>query len=170
MRNERSIPDRKRIVSTEDHRHRGHRLVELAERLPGREPTDGAMALTDGLTYRTRYWRCRECGQERNSRAEFDAPCPSKPTPGGPTDGGYSINDPRTQQALSTDLRVEAGDRSGVFVIESADGTTHRVDLRAESCTCADNQDGKSFCVHLRRADIEHRSGLWPRPSRRSAD
>lgn len=170
MSNQRSIPDRKRVVSTEDRPHRGHRLVEIAERLPGREPTDGTSPLTDGPTYRTRYWRCRECGQEHNSRSAFDAPCPSKSTPVSPTDGGYSIEDPRTQQALSPELRVEPGDQPGVFVVESTDRPTHRVDLRAESCTCADSQDGQSFCVHLRRADIEHRSGLVPRPHRRSAD
>lgn len=53
-------------------RETGHALVAVEETLPGKEPTQYDVDLTEGppYTYRARYRRCRCCGQERNCRAE----------------------------------------------------------------------------------------------------
>jgi len=83
-----------------------HELIAIDEWLPGREPTPYEIDLTNGYEYRTRYWRCRNCGQERNRREEFSNQCgtPAPPTP--LEAGGYSIDEPRTRRALNEDMDV----------------------------------------------------------------
>jgi len=81
-------------------------FVAIDEWLPGAEPTPYELNLTDGYEYRTRYWRCRKCSQERNHRDEFTVPC-DNPQPATALEaGGYSINDPRTRRALNEKLDV----------------------------------------------------------------
>ncbi len=93
--------DREQRYSGDVARLNGHELIAIDEWLPGREPTPYEIDLTDGYEYRTRYWRCRNCGQERNRRNEFRDQCetPALSTP--LEEGGYSIDDPRTRRALS---------------------------------------------------------------------
>lgn len=75
--------DRNRAYSGDVARLNGHELLAIDEWLPGKAPTPYDIDLTDGYEYRTRYWGCRNCGQERNQRSEFDSRCtaPQLPSP-----------------------------------------------------------------------------------------
>ena len=89
--------DRDRSYPGDVARLNGHELVAIDEWLPGAEPTPYELNLTDGYEYRTRYWRCRKCGQERNHRDEFTDPWDNpQPSTVLETDG-YSI-DPCTER------------------------------------------------------------------------
>lgn len=161
MTNSREIPDRKRILTTNTDPARGHELARIAERLPGDEPTDAGIYLTDGPTYEARYWRCLGCGEERNQRQEFHDHCASTLTLA-QTDGGYSIMDDRTRAALAEDMSVHPDRDDGVYGVRGESNLTHRVDLHDRTCTCADFQRHRAFCKHLRRVDIEVRTGTIP--------
>lgn len=90
--------DRKRQYSGNIARLNGHKLVAIDEWLPGTEPTPYEIDLTDGSEYRTRYWCCRNCSQERNRRDGFIDRCES-PDPPTPLEAGrYTIDDPRTRR------------------------------------------------------------------------
>ncbi len=65
--------DRERRYSGDVARLNEHELVAVDEWLSGTEPAPYEIDLTDGYEYRTRYWRCRNCGHERNRRDEFSA-------------------------------------------------------------------------------------------------
>ena len=158
-----AISQRKRIVSYADRPRDGHRLLEIEERLLGQRPTDIGRSLTDGPTYRTRYWRCRQCGQERSSQSAFGHTCPAQSPLTPKADGGYFVADPRTRTALTADLRVQHVGPGDVYTVSAPGKITHRVDLRAESCTCPDYRLENAYCVHLRRVDIEVRTGTVPR-------
>lgn len=157
-----------RSTDQPDPRRTDHSLVAVTEYLPGREPTDYDVDLTEGppYTYRTRFWRCRKCGQERNRRSEFTEPCEGAPRPHPLSDGGYSIDDPRTRRALSEDMDVRFGTQGPVYAVESERGTTYEVDIDAETCTCPDwtERTPEGGCKHLRRVDLEIRTGVVPQP------
>jgi len=157
-----TITERKRIVSRLERTRNGHELLEVEERLPGHQPTDVGTPITDSTTYRTRYWRCLNCGQERNRRSEYTTACSTQRAPVPRADGGYLVDDPRTAEALSADLSVRPATQGDVYTVSTERGFTHRVDLQAERCTCRDNRRRGAFCVHLRRADIEARVGTVP--------
>ncbi|ELY77135.1 hypothetical protein C486_16830 [Natrinema gari JCM 14663] len=89
--------DRDRSYLGDIARLNGHELVAIDEWLPGTEPTPYELNLTDSYEYRTRYWRCRKCGQERNHRDEFTTSC-DNPKPATALEAGdYSIDEPRVQ-------------------------------------------------------------------------
>lgn len=88
MHDDQSIPDRKHVVSTQNRSHNGHDLVEVAERVPGTEPTDVEIPLPDGPSYESAFWRCRECGQERTHWSGFVDRCEAEMAATPLTDGG----------------------------------------------------------------------------------
>lgn len=161
MRKSPSLPKRKRVIEACADPVRGHELARMSEQLPGDEPTDASISLTDGPTYEARYWRCLGCGEERNRRREFDGPCEAALTLA-QTDGGYSIADARTRAALNEDMTIHPNPNDGVYGVRVESRVTHRVDLRDQTCTCADFQRHRAFCNHLRRVDIEVRTGTVP--------
>ncbi|RKD87647.1 hypothetical protein ATJ93_4543 [Halopiger aswanensis] len=88
--------DRSQHYPGDTARLNGHELVAIDEWLPGKAPSPYDIDLTDSYEYRTRYWRCRKCGHERNHRDEFTTHC-EEPQPATPLEaGGYSIDEPRT--------------------------------------------------------------------------
>ncbi|WP_226007965.1 hypothetical protein [Natrinema salinisoli] len=143
-----------------------HELIAIDEWLPGREPTPYEIDLTNGYEYRTRYWRCRNCGQERNRREEFSNQCetPAPPTP--LEAGGYSIDEPRTRRALNEDMDVRFAMVGSLYEVVSDSGNTYEVDSESETCTCPDFEQRQpdDGCKHLRRVDLEIRTGLVPAP------
>ncbi|WP_058365559.1 hypothetical protein [Haloparvum sedimenti] len=172
METDQTDRERQRTVTETDPRlENGHELLRVTERLPGREPTEYDIELTEGppYSYTTTYWRCRRCGQERNHREEFREPCPVERRPHPVTDGGYSIEEPRTRRALSEAIEVRFGEQGPRYLVESATGNTYEVDLAAEECTCPDarHRDPAGGCKHLRRVDIEVRTGTVPAPDGR---
>ncbi|QRV17451.1 hypothetical protein JMJ58_21080 (plasmid) [Haloterrigena salifodinae] len=158
--------DREQHYTGDVARLNGHELVAIDEWLPGTEPTPYEIDLTDGFEYRTRYWRCQNCGQERNRRDEFSDPCetPDPPTP--LEAGGYSIGEPRTRRALSEEMDVQFAEEGSIYEVVSESGNTYTVDLEAETCTCPDYEQRQPTdgCKHLRRVDLEIRTGITPTP------
>lgn len=148
------------------HRHvNGHTLLVVEEYLPGPEPTPYDVTLGSQHEYRTRYWRCEHCGQERSRPTDFITACDAEPTT--PlADGGYSIAEPRTKRALTEDMDVHFDEQGPVYRVDSASDNTYTVDIEAESCTCPDfQQRGEHLeqgCKHLRRVDLEIRAGQVP--------
>ncbi|USZ73532.1 hypothetical protein [Natronosalvus halobius] len=144
----------------------GHELVAIDEWLPGTEPSMYEIDLTEGSEYRTRYWRCRKCGQERNRRNKFTSPCadPQPPTP--LEAGGYSTDEPRTRRALSENMDVRFASVGPTYEVVSESGNTYTVDVEVETCTCPDceQREPAGGCKHLRRVDLEIRTGLVPSP------
>jgi len=144
----------------------GHELVAIDEWLSGSAPSPYDIDLTEGYEYRTRYWRCRKCGQERNRRNEFSTLCggPQPPTP--LEAGGYSIDEPRTRRALTEDMEVQFVQRGPAYDVFSESGRTYIVDVEKETCTCPDfeRRQPDGGCKHLRRVDLEIRTGLVPAP------
>jgi hypothetical protein len=141
-----------------------HDLIAISQWIPGSEPTNYGIDLTEGPAYETRFWRCRKCGQERNRRDEFAEPCPVDRLPNPVMEGGYSIDDPRTRRALSEDMIVHFGERGPIYDVESESGATYRVDVDAETCACPDHESREVFCKHLRRVDMGIRAGVLPGP------
>ena len=144
----------------------GHELVAIDEWLPGTKPSPYEIDLTEGYEYRTRYWRCRKCGQERNDRAEFATLCRNPQPPTALEAGGYSIDDPRTRRALTEEMEVTFVERGPVYDVLSQSGATYLVDVEKETCTCPDfeKRQPDGGCKHLRRTDLEIRTGLVPAP------
>jgi len=159
MSNSSPLPERKHVVYTDDELYRGHKLARIAERVPGAEPTDASIDLNDGPTYEARYWRCLGCSQERNRRHEFSEDCDAAMAVA-LADGGYSVEDPRTTDAIAEDMVVHPDDAA--YLVQEKSGRTHRVDPVAEACTCPDNRRHRAYCKHLRRVDLEVRTGTVP--------
>lgn len=144
----------------------GHELVAIDEWLPGKAPSPYDIDLTDSYEYRTRYWRCRKCGHERNHRDEFTTPC-EEPQPQTPLEaGGYSIDEPRTRRALTEAIDVDFAQLGPIYEVVSESESTYKVDVDEETCTCPDFEQCQpdSGCKHLRRVDLEIRTGLVPSP------
>lgn len=147
-----------------------HDLVVVTEYLPGQEPTEYGVDLRDGppYEYRTRFFRCRQCGQERNRREEFTEPCTA--TRSDPvTDGGYSIEDARTRRALTESMAIQYGERGPVYAVRAASGQTYTVDVATGTCSCPDfvKRAPEKGCKHLRRVRLEIRAGNVPDPTGR---
>lgn len=158
--------DREQHCSGDTARLNGHELIAIDEWLPGREPTPYDLNLTDGYEYRTRYWRCRNCGQERNHRDEFRNQCET-PAPPTPLEAErYSIDDARTRRALSEEMNVRFTTAGPIYEVDSESGNTYELDIEAEACNCPDfeQRQPESGCKHLRRVDLEIRTGLVPAP------
>ncbi|AXR76191.1 hypothetical protein [Natrarchaeobaculum sulfurireducens] len=144
----------------------GHELVAIDEWLPGTEPSPYEIDLTEGYEYRTRYWRCRKCRQERNRRDEFTSLCDDPQPPTALEAGGYSIDEPRTRRALTENMDVRFGQQGPVYDVLSQSGSTYVVDVEKETCACPDFEQRQpdGGCKHLRRVDLEIRTGLVPAP------
>jgi len=80
--------------------------------------------------------------------------------------GGYSIDDPRTRRALNEQQDVRFATVGPVYEVESESGNTYKVDIEAATCTCPDFEQRQpdNGCKHLRRIDLEIRTGLVPAP------
>ncbi len=144
----------------------GHELIAIDEWLPGRAPTLYDIDLTGGYRYQTRYWRCRNCGQERNRHDEFNTRCDEPQPPTALEAGDYSIDEPRTRRALTEEIDVQFGRQGPVYDVHSESGRTYVVDVEEETCTCPDfeRRQADGGCKHLRRVDLEIRTGLVPAP------
>lgn len=144
----------------------GHDLVTVTEWLPGEEPTDYGIDLSDSPRneYKARYWRCQNCGQERNRRSEFRDQCPEEPkTP--LSDGGYSIDEPRTRRALLENMDVRFEAPGGQYTVNSESGKTYATDVVEQSCSCPDHQKRGVVCKHLRRVTLEICAEKVPGPA-----
>lgn len=148
-------------------RSHGHDLIAVAEWLPGKVPTAYEIELNDSFEYETRFWRCRACGQERTRHDEFEEPCEVDRPPNPLVTGGYSVDDPRTRRALTEEMNVHFGERGPTYAVDSESGNTYWVDVEAETCTCPDHTKRQVFCKHLRRVDLEIRTGTTPSPAGR---
>jgi hypothetical protein len=146
----------------------GHELVAITEWLPGREPTTYAPSVDDGppYTHRTRFWRCRTCGQERTRPAEFSEPCDGDSQPHPLAIGKYSLEDSRTERALREDMQVRFGEHGSVYHVHSESDNTYEIDLSSWTCTCPDwtEREPAGGCKHLRRVDLEVQAGTTPQP------
>ncbi|MFC7164891.1 hypothetical protein [Halospeciosus flavus] len=78
-------------------------------------------------------------------------------------------SDPRTERARSEEMDVSLLRKGGVYEVQSASGSTYEVDVASKTCTCPDftKRQPSGGCKHLRRVDIEIRSGIVPRPDGR---
>ena len=156
-----SLPERKRIVATDNEPVRGHELAQISERVPGDEPSNSTISLNNGRTYEVRYWLCLGCGQERNRKRDFVDHCNASLTIAR-TDGGYSIRECKTCATLAETMSVHLNRDDRVYTVRGESSVPHRVELRGQRCTCSDYRDHHSFCKHLRRVDIEVRTGTLP--------
>jgi hypothetical protein len=59
--------------------------------------------------------------------------------------------------------------KGGIYEVRSESGNIYEVDVASETCTCPDftKRNPNGGCKHLRRADLEVRSGNVPRPDGR---
>jgi hypothetical protein len=59
--------------------------------------------------------------------------------------------------------------KGGVYEVQSASGNIYEADVASKTCTCLDftKRQPSGGCKHLRRVDIEIRSGNVPRPDGR---
>jgi uncharacterized Zn finger protein len=59
--------------------------------------------------------------------------------------------------------------KGGIYEVQSESGNIYEVDIASKTCTCPDfkKRNPSGGCKHLRRADLEVRSGNVPRPDGR---
>ena len=78
-------------------------------------------------------------------------------------------SDPRTERARTEEMDVSLLRKGGMYEVKSASGNTYEVDVASKTCTCPDftKRQPSGGCKHLRRVDIEIRSGHVPRPDGR---
>ncbi|WP_240756950.1 hypothetical protein [Natronorubrum bangense] len=59
--------------------------------------------------------------------------------------------------------------KGGIYEVQSESGNIYEVDIASKTCTCPDftKRNPSGGCKHLRRADLEIRSGNVPRPDGR---
>jgi hypothetical protein len=123
-----------------------------------------------------------ETDQDGNERDEFApdggvvAAIPPTTIPGGDIlqpsvgdDERQEESDPRTERARTEEMDVSLLRKGGVYEVQSASGNTYEVDVASKTCTCPDftKRQPSGGCKHLRRVDIEIRSGNAPRPDGR---
>ncbi len=128
------------------------------------EATPYDLTPTDGYEYRTRYWRCRKCGQERTHRDEFAEACETPAPPTTLEAGGYSIDDPRTRREMTEDMDVHFGSQGPRYEVHSESGATYEVNVDEETCTCPnfEQRHPDGGCKYLRRVDLEIRARQVP--------
>jgi hypothetical protein len=70
--------------------------------------------------------------------------------------------EPRTERALTECMTVlpKGGD---IYTVVGENGSTYRVDTRAERCTCPDHKHRRATCKHLRR--VAFATGEEPVPN-----
>lgn len=148
----------------------GHELTIVSERVPGKRPTEYDIDLSEGDSYTARFYRCQNCGQERNHPEHFCEPCDA-PEPSTPlSDGGYSIEEPRTRRALTENMDVQFAEKGPIYDVLSESGNTYEVDIDEGHCSCPDWQKrgdilGRKGCKHLRRTNLEVATGQVPQPN-----
>ena len=102
------------------------------------------------------------------SEPETPAPTESNPddTPTEESSTNGTELDPRTRRAREEDMDVSLLAKGGVYEVHSQSGNIYEVDVVAQSCTCLDWQERepKGGCKHLRRVDMEIKTGAVPRP------
>ncbi len=59
--------------------------------------------------------------------------------------------------------------KGGIYEVQSKSGNIYKVDVASKTCTCPDftKRSPSGGCKHLRRTDLEVRSGNVPRPDGR---
>jgi len=77
--------------------------------------------------------------------------------------------DPRTKRARTEEMDVSLLQKGGIYEVQSESGNIYEVDIASKTCTCPDftKRNPRGGCKHLRRADLEVRSGNVPRPDGR---
>ncbi len=77
--------------------------------------------------------------------------------------------EPRTKRARTEEMDVSLLQKGGVYEVQSESGNIYEVDIASKTCTCPDftKRNPSGGCKHLRRADLEIRSGNVPRPDGR---
>ena len=77
--------------------------------------------------------------------------------------------EPRTKRARNEEMDVSLLQKGGIYEVQSESGNLYEVDVASETCTCPDftKRNPSGGCKHLRRADLEVRSGNVPRPDGR---
>ena len=79
--------------------------------------------------------------------------------------------DPRTRRARTEDMEVSLRKTGGIYTVHSESGSTYRVDIATEECTCPDQQRSSTDrCKHLRRVEMEIRQRTVPTPDGRLPD
>jgi hypothetical protein len=161
--------DRRRIVPTiSAAKHpTGHDLIAVEAWVPGSEPTDYDIDLTDGSEYRTRFWRCRACRAERNRPEEFNTVCPGWPADPILTDGGFSSKESVETREPSNELTVQFLTFGPGYAVQTSKGDRYIVDIEDGSCSCETSPDSGRSCVHLSQVKETIRSGELPGPDGR---
>lgn len=77
--------------------------------------------------------------------------------------------EPRTERARTEEMDISLLQKGGIYEVQSESGNIYEVDVASETCTCPDftKRNPSGGCKHLRRTDIEIRSGNVPRPDGR---
>ncbi|WP_226043209.1 hypothetical protein [Natrinema sp. DC36] len=77
--------------------------------------------------------------------------------------------EPRTKRARNEEMDVSLLQKGGIYEVQSESGNIYEVDIASKTCTCPDftKQNPSGGCKHVRRADLEIRSGNVPRPDGR---
>jgi len=102
--------------------------------------------------------------------SETDTSAPTESNPDNTASDEPSTDDleldPRTQRAREEDMNVSLLAKGGIYDVHSQSGNIYEVDVVAQSCTCLDWQEREpeGGCKHLRRVDMEIKSGAVPRP------
>jgi hypothetical protein len=106
--------------------------------------------------------------------ASNPTPAASTPTEAGqqPTideDPSQETLEPRTKRARTEEMDVSLLQKGGLYEVKSESGNIYEVDVASETCTCPDfsKRNPSGGCKHLRRTDLEIRSGNVPRPDGR---
>jgi len=74
--------------------------------------------------------------------------------------------EPRTKRARNEEMDVSLLQKGGIYEVQSESGNIYEVDIASKTCTCPDftKRNPRGGCKHLRRTDLEVRSGNVPRP------
>ncbi|WP_224337820.1 hypothetical protein [Haloprofundus halobius] len=77
--------------------------------------------------------------------------------------------EPRTKRARTEEMDVSLLQKGGIYEVQSESGNIYEVDVASKTCTCPDftKRNPSGGCKHLRRADLDVRSGNVPRPDGR---
>ncbi|MCU4927084.1 hypothetical protein OB905_14035 [Halobacteria archaeon AArc-dxtr1] len=77
--------------------------------------------------------------------------------------------EPRTKRARTEEMDVSLLQKGGIYEVQAESGNIYEVDVASKTCTCPDfmKRNPSGGCKHLRRTDLEIRSGNVPRPDGR---
>ena len=157
---EEKLGESDRVVDEHCHEINGHDISKCQgrekltpeERERGRSPTYA-------------FWICHNCGHETVWFENFEAEeCPETPEKKLIADGGEV--EPRTRRAREEDMDVTLKQKGGIYEVHSQSGNTYEVDVAGKTCSCPDweEREPEGGCKHMRRVDMEIRSGDVPKP------